>query len=144
VRRRVHCLAANASVDDPGRLAALPKGPNNYHPFRHRQEAIARRDYVIERMLEDRYITPQQAEVAKKDPFKVTQRPTGARIFAAEYFAEEVRRYVNDNYGEKKLYDQSARIGFQPGRDPGGGIARERETGDMRGSRAANPRRPAA
>jgi len=190
------------TVAEAAYLAALPKGPNNYHPFRHRQEAIARRDYVIERMLEDRYITPQQAEVAKKDAFTVTQRPTGARIFAAEYFAEEVRRYVNDNYGEKKLYegglsvrttldpkmqvlarkmlvdglvrfdetqgyrgpavkidpvgdwgaklaevksfsdlapwrmavvvetsDQSARISFQPGRAPGGGIARERETG---------------
>jgi penicillin-binding protein 1A len=190
------------TVAEAAYLAALPKGPNNYHPFRRRQEAIARRDYVIERMLEDRYITPQQAEVAKTDPFKVTQRPTGARIFAAEYFAEEVRRYVNDNYGEKKLYegglsvrttldpkmqvlarkvlvdglarfdetqgyrgpvakvdpvgdwgaklaevkslsdlapwrmavvvetsDQSARIGFQPGRDPGGGTAKERETG---------------
>ena len=32
-------------------------------------------------------------------------RPTGAHIFAAEYFAEEVRRYLYDNYGEKKLYE---------------------------------------
>jgi penicillin-binding protein 1A len=190
------------TVGEAAYLAALPKGPNNYHPFRHRQEAIARRDYVIERMLEDHYITAQEAEAAKKDPLKVTQRPTGARIFAAEYFAEEVRRYINDNYGEKKLYegglsvrttldpkmqvlarkvltdglvrfdetqgyrgpvakldlvgdwgaklaevkslsdvapwrlavvletgDQSARIGFQPGREPGGGLAKERETG---------------
>ena len=36
---------------------------------------------------------------------KVTPRPTGAHIFAAEYFAEEVRRYINDNYTEKKLYE---------------------------------------
>src|SRR4249919_3573406 len=34
-------------------LAALPKGPNNYHPFRRRDEAIARRNYVLERMAED-------------------------------------------------------------------------------------------
>src|SRR5205085_6580097 len=81
------------------------KGPNNYNPFRRRDDAIARRNYVIERMLEDRYITPQEAERAKKDPLKVTQRPTGAHIFAAEYFAEEVRRYINENYGEKKLYE---------------------------------------
>src|SRR5438874_8761920 len=86
-------------------LAALPKGPNNYHPFRHHDDAVARRNYVLERMLEDRYLTPQQTEAAKKEPLKVIQRPTGARIFAAEYFAEEVRRYVNDNYGEKKLYE---------------------------------------
>ena len=32
-------------------------------------------------------------------------RPTGAHVFAAEYFTEEVRRYLYDNYGEKKLYE---------------------------------------
>ena len=86
-------------------LAALPKGPNNYHPFRRRDDAIARRNYVIDRMVEDRYVTVQEGEAAKKDPLQVTQRPTGAHIFAAEYFAEEVRRYVYENFGEKKLYE---------------------------------------
>jgi penicillin-binding protein 1A len=86
-------------------LAALPKGPNNYHPFRRRDDAIARRNYVIDRMVEDRYVTAQEGDAAKKDPLQVTQRPTGAHIFAAEYFAEEVRRYVYDNFGEKKLYE---------------------------------------
>jgi penicillin-binding protein 1A len=86
-------------------LAALPKGPNNYNPFRRHDEAVARRNYVIDRMAEDRYITAQDAEQAKKDPLKVTTRPTGARIFAAEYFAEEVRRYIADNYTEQKLYE---------------------------------------
>ncbi len=86
-------------------LAALPKAPNNYHPFRQRERALERRNYVLDRMAEDRYLTAQEAEKAKKEPLKVTQRPTGAHIFAAEYFAEEVRRYVHDNYSEKKLYE---------------------------------------
>ena len=86
-------------------LAALPKGPNNYHPFRHREEAIARRNYVLDRMVEDRYLKPEDGEKAKKEPLNVTPRPTGAHIFAAEYFAEEVRRDLNDRYGEKKLYE---------------------------------------
>src|SRR5207249_4285347 len=93
------------TVAEAAYLAALPKGPNNYHPFRRRDDAIARRNYVIDRMLEDRYLTAQEGDKAKKDPLKVIQRPSGAHIFAAEYFAEEVRRYVNDNYGEKKLYE---------------------------------------
>src|SRR3954466_13164970 len=37
-------------------LAALPKGPNNYHPFRQRERAIERRNYVLDRMVEDRYL----------------------------------------------------------------------------------------
>ena len=156
-------------------------------------------------MVEDGYITAQEGEKAKKEPLKVTPRPTGAHIFAAEYFAEEVRRYLNDNYSEKKLYegglsvrttldpklqvlarkalvdglvnfdeqqgyrgadqqarhrratgasssprsrrcptsrrggsrscsrssDQSARVGFQPAREPGGAVTKERETGTI-------------
>jgi penicillin-binding protein 1A len=93
------------TIPEAAYLAALPKGPNNYNPFRRHDEAIARRNYVIERMAEDHYITAQEAELAKKDPLKVTTRPTGARIFAAEYFAEEVRRYIADNYTEQKLYE---------------------------------------
>jgi len=93
------------TVPEAAYLAALPKGPNNYHPIRRRDEAIARRNYVIERMAEYCYNETADAEKYKKEGLKVTQRPTGAHIFAAEYFAEEVRRYINENYGEKKLYE---------------------------------------
>src|SRR5216684_59337 len=93
------------SVAEAAYLAALPKAPNNYHPFRQRERALERRNYVIDRMAEDHYIAAQDAEKAKKEPLKITPRPTGAHIFAAEYFAEEVRRYIYDNYTEKKLYE---------------------------------------
>jgi len=93
------------TIPEAAYLAALPKGPNNYNPFRRHDEAIGRRNYVIDRMAEDGYITAADAEKAKKAPLEVTARPTGAHIFAAEYFAEEVRRYLYDNYGEKKLYE---------------------------------------
>jgi penicillin-binding protein 1A len=192
------------SIAEAAYLAALPKAPNNYHPFRQRERALERRNYVLDRMAEDGYIAAADAAKAKKEPLKVTQRPTGAHIFAAEYFAEEVRRYINDNYTEKKLYegglsvrttldpkmqvlarkvlvdgfvnfdeqqgyrgalskldmagewgvkladvkalsdiapwrlavvldvgDTSARVGFQPAREPGGAVSKERETGTM-------------
>src|ERR1700726_2770429 len=93
------------TISEAAYLAALPKGPSLMHPFRQRERAIERRNYVIDRMLEDHYITAQQAEQARKEPLKITQRPTGAHVFAAEYFAEEVRRYLSDNYTEKKLYE---------------------------------------
>jgi len=93
------------TIAEAAYLAALPKGPNNYNPFRRHDEAVARRNYVIDRMAEDGYISAADADKAKKAPLDVTVRPTGAHIFAAEYFAEEVRRYLYDNYGEKKLYE---------------------------------------
>ncbi len=190
------------TIAEAAYLAALPKGPNNYNPFRRRDEAVTRRNYVIDRMVEDGYIAAAVGEKAKKEPLSVTVRPTGAHTFAAEYFAEEVRRYIFENYGEKKLYegglsvrttldpkmqvlarktmtdglvnfdelqgwrgpvgkididsdwgvrladvkslsdidpwrlavvlevnDQSARIGLQPPRDPGGAVVKEREVG---------------
>src|SRR5499427_5366883 len=93
------------TIAEAAYLACLPKGPNNYNPFRQRDRAIERRNYVIDRMVEDQYITPQEGETAKKDPLNVTPHPTGAHMFAAEYFAEEVRREIYEKYGEKKLYE---------------------------------------
>src|SRR4029434_1314649 len=45
------------TIAEAAYLAALPKAPNNYHPFRRREEAIARRNYVIDRMVEDRLVS---------------------------------------------------------------------------------------
>ena len=122
------------TIPEAAYLAALPKGPNNYNPFRHHDEAIARRNYVIERMAEDHYITAQEAEQAKKDPLKVTTRPTGARIFAAEYFAEEVRRYIADNYSEQKLYEGglSVRTTLDPKLQLAGAQGADRRLGALR------------
>ena len=190
------------SVQEAAYLAALPKAPNNYHPFRQRERAIERRNWVIDQMAQDGFIKPADAEKAKRTALGVTQKPSTTHTFAAEYFAEEVRRELFDRYGEKKLYegglsvrttldtklqvlarqtmtdglvrfdeaqgwrgpvtkidisgdwgvkladvkalddvapwrlavvietnDQSARIGLQPGREPGGYISKERNVG---------------
>ncbi|MGE3147720.1 MAG: penicillin-binding protein 1A [Pseudorhodoplanes sp.] len=93
------------TIAEAAYLAALPKAPNNYHPFRQRERAIERRNWVIDRMIEIGAVSFADGEKAKKEPLNVTQRPTGAHIFAAEYFAEEVRREVYERYGEKKLYE---------------------------------------
>jgi len=95
---------SDLTVEEVAYLAALPKGPNNYHPFRQTKAAIARRNWIIGQMAENGYITAAEAEAAKKKPLGINIRPTGAHIFAAEYFAEEVRRTLLSTYGEDKLY----------------------------------------
>jgi len=190
------------TVPEAAYLAALPKAPNNYHPFRQRERALERRNWVIDQMAQDGFITNVQAEAAKRSALGVTQKATSTHTFAAEYFAEEVRRELYERYGEKKLYDgglsvrttldtklqvlarqtlteglvrfdetqgwrgpvakidisgdwgvkladvkaladvapwrlavvletsdQSARIGLQPGREPGGYVSKERDVG---------------
>src|ERR1700681_4275171 len=89
------------TIADAAYLAALPKAPTTLHPFRQRDRAIERRNYVIDRMVENGYIKAQDGEKARKEPLTVTQRATGAHIFAADYFAEDVRREILDKYGEK-------------------------------------------
>ncbi len=85
-------------------MAGVIKGPGNYHPFRHTKKAIIRRNYVIGRMLENGFITAEEAEIAKEKPLGVKLRAFGVDSFEAGYFTEEVRRNLLARYGEKKLY----------------------------------------
>ena len=80
------------TVAEAAYLAALPKAPATLHPVRNHDRAIERRNYVIDRLLENGWIKQADADKARKDPLTVTNRANGAHIFAGEYFAEEVRR----------------------------------------------------
>jgi len=91
-------------VHEAAYLAALPKAPNNYHPFRDTERALGRRNWVIDQMLENGHITPEQAEAAEARPLEVNPRPFRGNVFAGEYFAEEVRRTLAARYGEEGLY----------------------------------------
>ena len=86
-------------------LAALPKAPSDLHPFRNRDKAVARRNYVIDRMVENGYVARAVADKAKTEPLGVNPRVMSPNSYAAGYFAEEVRRELSEKYGEKKLYE---------------------------------------
>lgn len=93
------------TVEEVAYLAALPKAPNNYHPFRQRDAAIVRRNWVIDQMVITGAVKPKEGEEAKKKPLSIAMRAQGPNQFSAEYFAEEVRREIFERYGEKKLYE---------------------------------------
>ena len=86
-------------------LAALPKGPANYHPERQREAAIERRNWVLSRMVENGYVSAEAAAEAQAQPLQVVDRLSGATYTAAEYFVENVRRQVFSMYGDDELYD---------------------------------------
>ncbi len=86
-------------------LAALPKEPSSLNPFRDRDRAVERRNYVIGRMEEDGYITAKQANDARAEPLVVNPRVLTPNSIAAGFFAEEVRRELSERYGEQKLYE---------------------------------------
>lgn len=92
------------TVSEAAYLAALPKAPNNYHPIRQKERAIARRDWVIDRMYENGFISGVRANDAKQEDLIVQFRPVGVQQVDAEYFVEEVRRNVQNLFGDKQLY----------------------------------------
>jgi penicillin-binding protein 1A len=93
------------NIAEAAYLAALPKAPSDLHPFRNRDRAIARRNYVIDRMVKDGHISAKDGEAAMKEPLGVNPRVLSPNSYAAGYFAEEVRRELSERYGEKKLYE---------------------------------------
>ncbi len=91
------------TLDEIAYLAALPKGPNNYNPKTRYDAAVARRNWVISRMVEDGYADEKEAEEAKKRPLKVVERKSGF-LKDTEYYSEEVRRTISRNFGDEALY----------------------------------------
>ena len=84
-------------------LAALPKAPSNYHPYRKTKAAVARRNWVLGQMAENGFITRQDAAEARAKPLAV--RPlTGFDEASAPYFTESVRRQLASRYGTDGLY----------------------------------------
>ncbi|MES5096836.1 penicillin-binding protein 1A [Agrobacterium sp. BA1120] len=104
------------TIAETAYLAALPKGPANYHPIRREKAAIERRNWVIDRMAENGYITQADAADAKTQPLGINIRRGGAHIAASDYFSEEARRQIVEKYGEKALLEGglSVRTSFDP------------------------------
>ncbi|MCC7267223.1 MAG: penicillin-binding protein 1A [Caulobacteraceae bacterium] len=73
-------------------LAALPKGPQNYHPIRNKQAAIARRNWIIGQMAELGWVSREEARAAMDEDLKVQPAPKRSQYQDADFFVEEVRR----------------------------------------------------
>ena len=86
-------------------LAALPKGPDNYHPFRRTKAAIGRRNWVIDQMADLGWVTRAEADAAMKEPLTVQQAPSRSQYRDADYFVEEVRRIAlnMEELGDERL-----------------------------------------
>jgi penicillin-binding protein 1A len=91
------------TIADSAYLAALPKAPNNYHPFRKQGNAVERRNWVVEQMRRSGFITEAEARVAADAPLGA-KRGTETEVADADFFIEDVRRDLLEIYGEDGLY----------------------------------------
>ncbi len=91
------------TTEEVALLASEPKAPAQYNPHKNYNAAKERRDWVIDRMLEDGHITAEEAKAAKDKPITLRNRDA-AEVARADFFAEEVRRTLSDMYGADVLY----------------------------------------
>jgi len=90
-------------------LAALPKAPSKYNPYKNKKLAKRRRNLVINNLLENSYIDKNYYNKIVKSEIKLRKRK---RIYLenSRYFVEEVRKKVINNYGFDKVYKQGFNI----------------------------------
>ena len=87
------------SVAEAAMLAGLPKAPSAFNPISNPKRARSRQLYIIERMEENKFISPQQATAAKAEVLKL--RSSADQTVHAEYVAETVRQLMFAQYGEE-------------------------------------------
>jgi len=80
-------------------LAGLPKAPGTNNPVANPRRAVARQQYVIQRMVETGYLKPADAEAARAEPLKLREANDPTRVHA-EYVAEMVRQQMVDKFGD--------------------------------------------
>jgi penicillin-binding protein 1A len=94
--------AGDLELAEAATLAGLIQRPEGLSPYKNPEGSIRRRNHVLDRMVEEKAITQQVADTAKKAPMLLATRRDSADI--APYFVEEVRRVLQAKYGDEGIY----------------------------------------
>ena len=91
------------NYEEAALLAALPKAPSKYNPYKSMKRAKIRRDLVLKNLYQNSYIDEKQYEILKKKSIKTKKRKIKL-LEEANFYTEEVRRIISNNYGYDNLY----------------------------------------
>ena len=94
---------------DAALLAALPKAPSKYNPYKYPELGKFRRNLVLKNLEENNFISKNQLKTFKNSDLNLNRRKIEI-VNEANSYTEEVRRIVNENYGFEKLYSQGLSI----------------------------------
>ncbi len=97
------------NLEEAAMIAGILRGPAVYDPYKYPENALGRRNHVLNRMAAEGYLTPAEAEEAKARPLNVLPQHRESTEFAA-YFKEEVRRYLMENYGDAAVYRKGIKV----------------------------------
>ena len=101
--------AKDVTLDEAAMIAGIIQTPARQSPYVDRAAAMRRRNYALQRMAENGYITQEQADASKKTPIVVRGQPQPLRS-VAPFFTEEVRKYLEQKYGAKTLYEDGLSV----------------------------------
>ena len=90
---------ADLALHEAAFLAILPKAPERYGRSRYEELALTRRNFVLDQMVANDFVSASAASAAKRQPLGLVQQRT-QRSADAGYFLEEVRRQLIDEFGE--------------------------------------------
>jgi len=97
------------NLEECAMITGIFRGPSVYSPYTNKELTLRRRNHVLNRMFEEGYLSKEECEEIKKKPMKVLPRRRGCSEFAA-YFLEEVRKYIEKNYGANALYQEGLKV----------------------------------
>jgi penicillin-binding protein 1A len=97
------------SLEEAALIAGIFQTPERQSPFVDMKRATSRRNVVLQRMADERYITQPQADEAKQKPIVTHGAPTQPPGIAP-YFVEEVRKHLEKEYGAKMLYENGLSV----------------------------------
>lgn len=97
------------TLEEAATIAGIIQTPERQSPFVDMRRALRRRNYVLDRMAEEGYITMSMAAEATKKPIEARGQPTQEESIAP-YFVEEVRKYLERKYGAKQLYENGLSV----------------------------------
>jgi penicillin-binding protein 1A len=89
-------------------LAGVPQNAPRLSPVNHPERALARRNHVLDRMAEEKYVSHEEAEAAKAEPLGLRLRKDPPSI--APHFLEDVRKYLEKEYGSQRIYQGGLRV----------------------------------
>jgi len=100
---------SDLDLEESALIAGIFRGPTVYSPYRNPGGALSRRNHVLNRMADEKFITKEEAEEIKQRPLNVLPRFRSDAEFAA-YFNEEVRKYLYNTHGKDRLYKEGLKV----------------------------------
>ncbi len=97
------------SLEEAALIAGIFRGPSLYSPYTNKRGTLGRRNHVLNRMVAAGYLSKAEGEEAKQRPMSVLPLRRTSAEFGA-YFFEEVRRYLEKNYGYEGLYRAGLKV----------------------------------